>query len=203
MPEVLFCVKLIKLDLASVEVPKRLQAFLGLPRVTLWSCVSVPSPLTNLLPMGPFHSVFSGGILENTDLKRQTQRLLRACPWAMDCSGFPSLSVAPDLERRASQVTLTTSLWHTDPCYTQVEPVSLNWKKSTSPQAVFTPLTSFYGLALESESSPWGQHGFEWLFSSFRGTFSPLSVHLLSALSFLSSLFLLSAFSLSSQHPND
>lgn len=128
MPEVLFCVKLIKLDLASVEVPKRLQAFLGLPRVTLWSCVSVPSPLSNLLPMGPFQSVFSGGILENTDLKRQTQRLLRACPWAMDCSHFPSLLVPPDLERRASQVTLTTSLWHTDPCYTQVEHASLNWK---------------------------------------------------------------------------
>jgi hypothetical protein len=62
MPEVLFCVKPIKLDLASVEVPRRLQSLLRLLRVTPGSCVSVPLLPTNFLPMGPFESVFSGGV---------------------------------------------------------------------------------------------------------------------------------------------
>lgn len=66
MPEVLFCVKPIKLDLASFKVPKRLQALPRLLRVTLWSW-SLSPPLL----MGPFEPVCSlEESLENAGLKK-------------------------------------------------------------------------------------------------------------------------------------
>lgn len=197
MPEVLFCVKPIKLDLASFKVPKRLQALPRLLRVTLWSCVSVPSTAYGTF----WASVFSGRVFGKC---RPQKGRHKGSPEPVPGPCYAErqwLTISAVLFPLIWKGELHKSQWPPSflslTCWPLVSPSGTCFsglERSTSTQGVFSPLISFLWIGSRIRNQPLGTAQ---LWMAFQRHLLPSLCSPSSHLCSLFPLFLLSASSLS------